>query len=75
VGNWNPGLFGLVVANSIFTATAAFLPVMVGFRILGDRAKVLLAATLFLLNFAVANLYYLVGFVDSGEGCFLIAMV
>ena len=54
--SWDPALFGLLMANGIFTATTACLLVSVGYRLLADYATALLGATLYLLNFVVANL-------------------
>jgi hypothetical protein len=72
-GTWNPVFFGLLVANAMFTATAAYLLVMVGYRHVGDYATAMLGATLYLLNFATANIW-LAGYVDAGEGCFLMVL-
>jgi hypothetical protein len=74
VQTWDPALLGLLVANSIFTATTASLLVAIGYRLTLDASTALLAATLYLLNFCVANLS-LVGLVDSAEGFFLMAIV
>ena len=74
VGSWDAPLFGLLMANAIFTATSACLLVSVGRRLTLDTPTALLGAALYLLNFAQANLN-LAGLVDSGEGCFLMAMV
>jgi len=74
VRTWDPALLGLLVANSIFTATTASLLVAVGYRLTRETSTALLGATLYLLNFCVANLS-LVGLVDSAEGCFLMAIV
>jgi hypothetical protein len=71
---WDPALLGLLVANSIFTATTASLLVAIGYRLTLDTSTALLGATLYLLNFCVTNLS-LVGLVDSAEGCFLMAIV
>ena len=74
VGTWDASLLGLLIANAIFTATTASLLASVGYRLTDDLATALLGATLYLLNFCVANLY-LVGLVDSAEGFFLMAIV
>jgi hypothetical protein len=63
----------LLVANSIFCAATASLLVSLGSRALGEPAIAWLGATLFLLNFAVPNLF-LAGHVDSGESFALTAM-
>jgi hypothetical protein len=71
---WDPALLGLLIANSIFTATTATLLVIVGIRLRLDVSTSLLGAALFLLNFCVAN-FFLVGLVDSAECCFLMVIV
>jgi hypothetical protein len=74
VGSWDPALVGLLMANALFTATTASLLVAVGRRLGFSSSTALLAATLYLLNFVVSNLN-LVGLIDSGEGCFVMAVV
>jgi hypothetical protein len=74
VGSWDPALFALLVSNALFTATAASLLVAAGRRLGFLPATALLAATLYLLNFAQSNLN-LSGLIDSGEGCFVMAMI
>jgi hypothetical protein len=73
VQTWDVALFGLLVANAIFTATTACLLVAIGRLLMLDFTTSLLAATLYLLNFCVANLN-LVGLIDSAEGCFLLVL-
>lgn len=74
VGTWDPALFGLLVANAIFTATTACLLAAIGYRLTRCLSMALLGATLFLLNFCVVN-FSLVGHVDSAECCFLMFIV
>lgn len=74
VRTWDAALFGLLAANAIFTATTACFLVAIGHRLGLDDSTVLLGATLYLLNFCVANLN-LVGLIDSAEGCFMLAIV
>ncbi len=74
VGSWDPALLGLLMANALFTATTASLLVAVGRRLGLNSSTALLAAALYLLNFAVSN-FNLVGLIDSGEGCFVMAVV
>ncbi|MDR3676902.1 MAG: hypothetical protein P4N24_15535 [Acidobacteriota bacterium] len=74
VRTWDPALFGLLVANAIFTATTACLLVAIGRRLTLDSSTALLGATLYLLNYCIANLN-LVGLVDSAEGCFVMVIV
>jgi uncharacterized membrane protein len=71
---WNAGFFALLVASAIFCATTACLIVSIGNKLFGDLATALLAATLYLLNFAIHNLQ-LSGLIDAGEACFMAAVV
>jgi hypothetical protein len=71
---WDPVMFGLLAANSLFVAGTAVLIVILGNRKLGDSAAGLVGALLYLVNFAVPNLR-LVGLVDAGEGFFLLALL
>jgi hypothetical protein len=71
---WNAGFFGLLVANALFCATTACLIATIGNRLLKDRGTALLGAALYLLSFAIPNLQ-LAGLIDSGEACFLVALV
>jgi len=72
-GTWDPVMFGLLVADSVFVAATAVLIVILGIRKLGSSAAGLVGALLYLVNFAVPNLR-LVGLVDAGEGFFLLAL-
>ena len=74
IASWDPVMFGLLVANSIFVAGTAVLIVVMGTRRLGSYAVGLVGALLYLVNFAVPNLR-LVGLVDAGEGFFLLALL
>ena len=74
VGSWDPMSFGLLIANSLLTAGAAYLLVTIAFSVTGNPQTAILAALLYLLNFAVSNLM-LAGMVDSGEAFFLLAAV
>jgi hypothetical protein len=73
-GTWDSLLFGFLVVNSIFVATAAFLISVMGEALLGNYSAALLAAALYLLNFAISNAQ-LAALVDSGEALFLMAVV
>jgi hypothetical protein len=73
-GNWDPVMFGLLVADSLFVAATALLIVILGTRKLDRYVVSLVAALLYLLNFAVPNLR-LAGLVDAGEGFFLLALL
>ena len=73
-GTWEPVFLGFLIVNAFFTATTAWLLVVVGRRLVRTEAVALLAAALYLLNFEISNLR-LSGMVDSAEGCFLMAIV
>jgi hypothetical protein len=73
-GTWDPVFLGLLAANSLFTAVTACFLVNVGYRATANYTTALLGATLYLLNFAVANLN-LAGLIDPGEACFLMVVV
>jgi len=70
---WNPVLFALLVVNSFFIATTAYLLVGISHRIVGDYAVALLGGLLYLTNFAVAN-FNLAGYVDSAVNCLMMAV-
>src|SRR3981189_2686425 len=78
VATWDPVMFGLLVADSLFVAGTAVLivipGVILGNRQMGSSAVGLVGALLYLVNFAVPNLR-LVGLVDAGEGFFLLALL
>ena len=71
VGIWNPVFFGLLVANSIFSATSACLLVIIGHRSLKNYSTALLGALLYLASFNVPNAH-LAGLIDSGEACLML---
>jgi hypothetical protein len=72
VGSWDPTSFGLLVANSLLNAGTAYMLVALAFTLTASFQTALVAALLYLLNFAVSNLV-LAGMVDSGEAFFLLA--
>jgi uncharacterized membrane protein len=74
LATWDPVMFGLLVADSLFVAATAVLIVALGSRKLGSSTVGLVGALLYLVNFAVPNLR-LVGLVDAGEGFFLLALL
>jgi len=74
VGTWNPVFFGLLVVNAALCAMSACFLVLLGHKVFSDYAVALLGALLYLLNFSVAN-EQLAGLVDSGEGCFILALI
>jgi hypothetical protein len=74
IGTWDPGYFGLLMANSIFCASTALLLFLVALGVLGSLPLALAPALLYLLSFAVPN-DLLAGLVDSGEAFLLMAVV
>lgn len=74
VATWDPVMFGLLVADSLFVAGTAVLIFVLGSRKLGSSAVGPVGTLLYLVNFAVPNLR-LVGLVDAGEGFFLLALL
>ena len=70
---WNPVFFALLVVNSFFIATTAYLLVGFSHRIVGDYAVALLSGLLYLTDFAVAN-FNLAGYVDSAVNCMMMAV-
>lgn len=72
-GTWNPVFLALLVVNSFFSATTAFLLVHLGQKITGDYAVALLAGFVYLADFAVAN-FNLSGYVDSAVNCMILAV-
>jgi hypothetical protein len=79
ISTWDPVMFSLLVADSLFVAGTAVLVTFLGSSLfssqhLGNDSVALVGALLYLLNFAVPNLR-LVGLVDAGEGFFLLAML
>ena len=74
LGSWDPVMFGLLAVDSAFVAGTSVLLAMTVEGIAGDDAMALGVALLYLLNFAVPNLR-LAGFIDSGEGFLLMAVV
>lgn len=69
VGTWDAAYFGLLIVNSLFASGTAFLLFLLTATVLQDVNTGVIAATLYLLNFAVSNLL-LAGYVDSGEAFF-----
>ncbi len=66
IGSWNPVYFGLLVANSIFIASAAILLFMIGSAVTGSATVGFISSLLLLSHFNISNLY-LAGLVDSSE--------
>jgi hypothetical protein len=73
-GTWDSVMFSFLLVNASFVATTAYLTLRLGEKFLQSRSVALLGATLYLLNFAVANLQ-LAALVDAAEACLLMAVV
>jgi hypothetical protein len=74
IGSWDPVMLGLLVVDSLFVAGTAALLMQVVVKSVGNYQAALGSALIYLLNFAVPNLR-LAGFIDAGEGFFLMASV
>ena len=74
IASWDPVMFGLLIADSLFVAATAVLTVILGSHLFRGSVAGLVGALLYLVNFAVPNLR-LVGLVDAGEGFFLLALL
>ncbi len=74
MGSWDPLMFSFLFVNACFVATTGYLLYGLGSTLLTSRSIGLLGATLYLLNFAVANLQ-LAALVDAAEACLLMAVV
>lgn len=73
-GTWDPIMLSLLAVNSLFVAATVTVLLLVVERELGSYTTGLGAALVYLLNFAVPNLR-LIGFIDAGEGFFLMLLV
>lgn len=73
-GSWDPLMFSFLAVNAFFVATTAYLLWRIAQRIVPETSVALLAACLYLLNFAIANVH-LAALVDSAEACLLMALV
>ena len=71
---WEAGFFGLLMSNALFCATTACFVVSIGNKLFDDLGAALVGATLYLLSFTIPNLQ-LSGLIDSGEACFMAALV
>jgi uncharacterized membrane protein len=69
----DPITLSLLLAASIFCAATATLLAIIGRQLTRDDAVGLLAATLYLLSFAVPN-FQLAGLIDSGESFFMLVL-
>ncbi len=69
VSSWDPLVFGLLAADSLFVAGTAVLIVVLGTSIEESYEASVVGALLYLVNFCVPNMR-LAGLVDAGEGFF-----
>ncbi len=74
LNTWNPVFFALLVVNSFFIATTAYVLVSVGQRIVGDYPTALIGGFVYLADFVVSN-WNLSGYVDSAVNCLLLVVV
>ncbi len=74
INTWDPVFFGLLVVNSFFIATTAFVLVVVSRRVTGKQSTALVSGLVYLTTFAVANLN-LAGYVDSAVNCIMMLLV
>ena len=72
IGTWDPAMLGLLVVDSLFVAGTVVLLALVVMESVGKYSAAVGSALIYLLNFAVPNLR-LAGFIDAGEGFFLMA--
>lgn len=73
-GSWDPLMFSFLLVNAAFVATTAYLIVRIARNLAVQSSIALLGASLYLLNFAIANLH-LAALVDASEACCLMALV
>jgi len=73
LNTWNPVALSILLSAALFCATTALLLVILGRCVVGNLNISLLAATLYLLSFAIPNLQ-LAGLIDSGESLFMLAL-
>jgi len=73
-GTWDPIMLSLLLVNAFLVAATVVVLMTVVYGELGDYAVALGSALFYLLNFAVPNLR-LIGFIDAGEGLFLMLAV
>ncbi len=73
VHTWDPAFFALLVVNSFFSASTAYLLVSIGRQVAGDESIAIISGLIYLADFAVANLN-LAGYVDSSVNFLLMAV-
>ena len=73
-GSWDSLMFSFLVVNAFFVTATAYLLLRIGRDIVRENSAALLATSLYLLNFAIANVH-LAALVDGAEACLLMAVV
>ncbi|HAH07199.1 MAG TPA: hypothetical protein DCM05_11875 [Elusimicrobia bacterium] len=73
--SWYAAGFGILIVNSVFTATSALLIMALGLRILGGPITALLASLLYLSNFCVVTHHLGSGCIDSSEACLILCVL
>lgn len=68
VKTWSPVWFGILMVNSFFCATTAFLLFRLGTQVMKNQSAALLGSVFYLSNFIVSN-GQLSGLVDAGDTC------
>src|SRR6266478_1106647 len=71
IASWNPIAFGLLVSNSLFTASGACLMLLLGREYARSDGVAFAGTLLYLLNFTMPNRQLGSGLVESGEACFM----
>jgi hypothetical protein len=74
IRSWNPVFFGLLISNSLFTASGACLLLRIGQKCIGAQGVAFAGTLLYLLDFTIPNRQLGCGLVDSGESCFMLAL-
>ena len=71
--SWDPVFFSLLVINSLFVASSAFMIIILGLKLTSNFSIALVGALLYLLNMNMP-IGHLGGLIDSGEGFFLLGV-
>jgi hypothetical protein len=74
IRTWNSDAFGLLAANSLFTASSTCLLLSLGRKYVASRGTALAGTLLYLLDFTMPNRQLGLGMVESGEGFFMMAL-
>ena len=74
IGSWDPVAFGMLVSNSLFTATGALLLLLLGEKHTITHSTALIGTLLYFLNPTIPNRQLGCGLVESGESLFMMAL-